>query len=686
MLWLNPGYVRAPPVVYNDQKAWSPVQSVPFPLNDAWVRSRTGLGARYTDTPNFWRDLDWRWVARSYFWRPGWTGLGYSAGYALDWNRNREIVGHNMIFNGPAGARGHRYQLDGCGLNCNDWRWRWPTQSWHTHDFRRVWNRGYYYADGSRVRTGWLGNVSNKYRIPDMILAGNSLVWGSRSWWPYPRVDYYFVDVLLPDALMSSVSPSSPRVEGTNVTFTVHAYDGRGVGNVYFYINSATNGTAGGSWWNFAAVNCNRVANCYAGGTINWGAAPGWMPRTGTHLIVANVRDRYGNWRQLWNQETRLQTQFTWTARPTWTLRARIVCPDGSPAPAWAIANEIGTARIRGWYLPGWHAYWQQNTTSWSTSRSVTSVGGSASEYRLYMWNTRTGSYMPVHSVSGGITQRSNHGAWSPGLASGTYNVNFRTACTPPTATPTPTHTPTPTPTRTPTPTPTQTPTPTPTHTPTPTPSPTPAQPPELYDAVLTPLGYVDTTGTPLDTEAGYDEEGLTPGNFYYPLQVWLNIVPTARVDTPARYCVYPGPVCYDATTTLLQYTYRGMDRGDAGSYRSANYTQSYNGTPYEFTGDEYLHLFWDFPNLPDSTVSPPHYYYGDQTPGQVRFYYDVRVRNRWEGTDTTTWPAVPPPPGAPPGWAPGDPYEYEQTVVFSPAGSYLGMYLVKPVIERTDQ
>jgi hypothetical protein len=125
------------------------------------------------------------------------------------------------------------------------------------------------------------------------------------------------------------------------------------------------------------------------------------------------------------------------------------------------------------------------------------------------------------------------------------------------------------------------------------------------------------------------------------------------------------------------------MDRGDGTDYISTFYRKNFNDTAYEFTGDEYLTLMWDFPNLPAETVEAPGYYYADQVPGEVRFYYIIRVRNEWRGEETADWPASPPPPNAPAGWVPGDPYQYGVDIEFSPVtGQYLNMFLTKPVIE----
>jgi hypothetical protein len=199
----------------------------------------------------------------------------------------------------------------------------------------------------------------------------------------------------------------------------------------------------------------------------------------------------------------------------------------------------------------------------------------------------------------------------------------------------------------------------------------------------LTPLGYITTVGTPLETAHGYRAEGLTGGSFYYPLQVWLRLVPTARVDQPAEYCVYPGPVCETATSSLRRYDFLGMDRGEGTDYVPTFYRQDFNDTPYEFTEDEYLLLMWDFPNLSPEVVEAPLFYYADQVPGEVRFYYTIRVHNAWSGAETADWPAAPLPPNAPIGWVPGEPYQYEQDIEFSPTtGAYLKMFLTKPVIE----
>jgi hypothetical protein len=219
--------VRKPPVVYKENEKTANPQ-YPWPRYAAWANAYTGLGSRYADTWDFWNDVDWAWQTSSYFTKPGNSGDGNSGGYSFDWDRGGEIFGHNLI--SANSYAGHRYQLSGCGVNCNDWKWIDPTYSTsHTHRVERIYNQLTYFADGNYVRHQLPAGTSGGYRIPSGLNIGSPFNRNVPAYFPEPHVDYVLIQMALPDAYMepSGQSHQSPQPIGTNVRFLTRAYESR---------------------------------------------------------------------------------------------------------------------------------------------------------------------------------------------------------------------------------------------------------------------------------------------------------------------------------------------------------------------------------------------------------------------------------------------------------------------------
>jgi len=231
---------------------------------------------------------------------------------------------------------------------------------------------------------------------------------------------------------------------------------------------------------------------------------------------------------------------------------------------------------------------------------------------------------------------------------------------------------------------------PTPTSTPTSTPTATPGTS-QFLPAAVTPVAFVDLSQSPLNPTRTFTggpgvptpvAAGLTLSGFYYPLQVWLDMVPTLGIAQPAAWCL--GATCYEATTVPERYTYLGMSRSDGTLVSTTAYTQAFAAAPYSFTSTQYIKLFWEFPNIDDGLgLVPPRYYYTEQVPGPVNFHYQVRLRHTWPAAQTAAWPALPAPPC--PGWAgPGTACVYTQDLTIAPGQPLtMTMTLVRPVIER---
>lgn len=187
---------------------------------------------------------------------------------------------------------------------------------WKTGDRWRLWVDGILRAD--RVNKG-----THPDR-PDELIMGDFTVQAWPGRYPILRVDYVDVDT---DAgvCIVGVSPRSPQPEGTNILVSARAWDGIGVGSLRFYLNSATDGSTSGSWWNFATVSGGGATDVTRSATLNWSAAPGWMPRTGTHHLVVNMYAPDGELRRAWNWNPCANTNYTWTQptpTPTFTPTA----------------------------------------------------------------------------------------------------------------------------------------------------------------------------------------------------------------------------------------------------------------------------------------------------------------------------------------------------------------------------
>ena len=212
-------------------------------------------------------------------------------------------------------------------------------------------------------------------------------------------------------------------------------------------------------------------------------------------------------------------------------------------------------------------------------------------------------------------------------------------------------------------------------------------------------MAYVDTTDTGMDPGARPTPSGGGPNpatipnglvltDFYYPLQVWLNMIPTVGVGTPASWCV--SGTCYEANSRPVSYTYVGMSRnGDLTA--TTPYTETFDlAAPYAFTTTSKLKLFWEFPNIDDNLgLHPPTYYYTEQKPGRVDFHYSVQLRHTWTAAQTAAWPAVSSPMPPCVAWGgPGTACEYEETITINPSAApmQMRMWLYRPTMEETQE
>ena len=205
---------------------------------------------------------------------------------------------------------------------------------WKTGDRWRLWVDGV--LRGDRVNRG------THPERPDELIMGDFTVQAWRGRYPTLRVDYVDVET---DAgvCIVGVWPRSPQLEGTNITAYARAWDGIGVGSLRLYLNSATDGSTSGRWWNFATVSGGGGTDVTRSATLNWSAAPGWMPRTGTHRLVVNMYAPDGRLRRAWNWNPCASTNYTWrvpTPTPTPTLtptptptRTPTPTPTATPTP-----------------------------------------------------------------------------------------------------------------------------------------------------------------------------------------------------------------------------------------------------------------------------------------------------------------------------------------------------------------
>jgi len=176
---------------------------------------------------------------------------------------------------------------------------------WKTGDRWRLWVDGVLRSD--RVNTG------THPERPDELMMGDHTVQAWPGLYPTLRVDYVDVET---DAgvCIVGVSPRSPQLEGTNITVSARAWDGIGVGSLRFYLNSAVDGSTSGTWWNLATVSGGGGTEVTRSATLDWTAAPGWMPTTGTHRLAVNMYAPDGGLRRGWSWNPCASTNYTWTA------------------------------------------------------------------------------------------------------------------------------------------------------------------------------------------------------------------------------------------------------------------------------------------------------------------------------------------------------------------------------------
>lgn len=659
---------------------------------------------------SWYRNVDWLIDTRFYGECSGCSGLGNNFLYANDRNSSSMFaVGIHGTSN-----RGFFFTFNNGSAAYLGWR----DGNWHTARVVRIWNTWQRWFDGGYYASAGASapNVDQRgWRIPTNLNVGN--LQQISGVWVGVNNDYVSIYYALPDASINSLSHTSPQPYDTSITVNTWAGDIRGAGTVAYYGNWANNGSATGAWWNFAAANGAGNGSYNSSGWLNCGAAPGFC--NGTHLLAVNTYDVYGNLRQQWDVARlnmagayNMQTTFQWvapppTATPTrtptptstptrtptatststpipnsnWTVNVQVRCPDGSAA-----STSVADPYRRFYYgfrsiTPSTWFDSDRFYTDGTLSANVPYVGYS-DPYFYTNWDPepstgQTGMTMRrlrswPSGVPGVYTDATNYRVYfTPGVTpNGTYTIEWEISeptpqsflCPPP-----------------------------PTATPTPTDTPTPGSTPVIVieTPAITPVGYIDTVNTPLDPSSNPVgpgtptpvPAGLSNSGFYYPLQVWLNLVPSVVVETPARYCV--NSTCYDAATKPVDYTYVGMEREDGLLVATTPYSQTFNTSPYSFNPSQYLKLFWEFPNIDDgSGLNPPDYYYINQKPGQVKFHYRVTLESTWSAAQTASWPASPAPPG--PWGGPGTPYVQRQEVELSPGtGLYLWMYLTRPVIEH---
>lgn len=204
---------------------------------------------------------------------------------------------------------------------------------WKTGDRWRLWIDGTLRLD--RTNTG-----THPDR-PDILVLGDFTVQCCAAKYPTLDVDYVDVDSDV-GACIANIQPPSPQLEGTNVTVSAQAWDGAGLGSTEFLVNSASDGSSSGQWWSFATANLIGAYEANPQRTLGWGQAPGWMPRTGSHLIVVRLYDPAGNIRRDWNWDGCASRAYTWlaptptpTATPTATATpTRTPTPVPTPTPS----------------------------------------------------------------------------------------------------------------------------------------------------------------------------------------------------------------------------------------------------------------------------------------------------------------------------------------------------------------
>ena len=139
---------------------------------------------------------------------------------------------------------------------------------------------------------------------------------------------------LRPYLCITGITPTSPQPEGTNITVSAQAQDGCGLEEIRFYINSATDGSWDGFWWEFGRVSCGGTKQpCNGSAVLDWREVPDWLPRTGTHLIVVNSVGTDGAWSAIWGGDPCRQRLFTWLAPTPPPTPTPTPAPTPTPTP-----------------------------------------------------------------------------------------------------------------------------------------------------------------------------------------------------------------------------------------------------------------------------------------------------------------------------------------------------------------
>jgi hypothetical protein len=276
------------------------------------------------------------------------SGLGNNFLYAQTWeNRTGFAVGYNMF------ERKWFYTHD----NSADYLGS-INNVWHTGRAQRIWSTWNMSIDGGNSRS-YAARQTQPDRRGDRIMTNLNLgnLQQINAYWPEISLDYVNVWLALPDAWINTITTAAggaPVLNGppptfernTDIRVNITAGDIRGVGTVSYSINTATDGSSSGSWVNFANQNGAGAKDFTGAATLSCAANPGIC--NGTHLVIANTLDVYGNQRQQWNLETRLQRQVRWAApAKSFNLTARLYCPDGFPPP-WVFPTPVtgGTSPV----------------------------------------------------------------------------------------------------------------------------------------------------------------------------------------------------------------------------------------------------------------------------------------------------------------------------------------------------
>ncbi len=196
----------------------------------------------------------------------------------------------------------------------------------------------------------------------------------------------HMVEILMtypPDSAgITQVSPNGPQSIGTNVNVTAWAHHRRGVGEIRYYINSATDGSSGGDWHQFATQTCNGAIECTKTAALNWATVPCTIPRDGTHLIVINVLSSSGEW-LYWNQSSSRQRTYQWT----------VSAPVATAEPAYTqgTSNNIGWSAVGGQGCAMYYRVQYANNANFTTpsysawtSATNATIGGLADGVRYY--------------------------------------------------------------------------------------------------------------------------------------------------------------------------------------------------------------------------------------------------------------------------------------------------------------